>query len=391
MTVSRIVYFVLLIVACAFWVMYRGALSLQLVMAALAVPVVLFLLLLWQKHTLSLQIEPTAPAVTVNAQFQILLRMTSRCPIPIHYVTVALQYAHSITGEEDTLFMHLPGMGRSPQIIQLPFSASCCGKISIGGVKIKIYDPLSLFSFSVSCNDAFSLLILPQTDVLPALPSLPDTVISEQSQQLSQHRRGDDPSEIVAVDAYVEGDVLSHVHWKLTAKSDEMIIKHFSQPLPDQLVLFADYRRCGNDLASAMKLHHVLSVCASLSQKLVNEETPHHLCWLPMDTLDSDAFLVDTPEQLMLSLHEMLSSVPFPQNTAAVLTLDQLCATRLIYCTAMLDEQTVLFLSALATRCQILVLYICNGQPAHLPQDADFLCYPVICADHAKTEVVQHG
>lgn len=391
MTNSRIIYFMLLICACLFWVMYRGALSLQLLMVALLLPILLYLLLLWQKHTLTLHIEPTTDAVTANARFQILLHMTSRCPIPIHYVSVALQYSHSITGEDDTLFIHLPGTGRAPQIIRLPFSASCCGKISVHGAEIKIYDPLSLFSFSISCKDAFSLLILPQTNVLTTLPPMPETVISEQSEQFSQHRKGDDPSEIFSVDAYAQGDALSHVHWKLTAKNDEMIIKHFSLPLPDELVLFADYRRCGADMASAMRLHHVLSVCASMSHQLLSEEIPHHLCWQPMEAVDSDAFFVDTPERLTHSIREMLSSAPFSRNIAAVLSLEQLSASRLIYCTAILDEETVLFLSALAMRCQILVLYICNVQPENLPQDMNFLCYPVICAENAVTEVMQHG
>ncbi len=391
MIISRMIYILLLIGACLFWVMYRGALSLQLVIVALLLPVLLFLLLLWQRQTLTVHIASNTNEATANARFQLQMRMTSRCPIPIHYVSVVLQYSHSITGEKDAFFLHLPGMGRTPQTVSLPCSASCCGKISFCVAKIRIYDPLSLFSLSISCKDTFSLLVLPQNDVPLPPASMPDTIASETSGSFSQYQKGDDPSEVFSVDAYVNGDALSHVHWKLTAKSDEMMIKQFSLPLPDELVLFVDYRCSGTDMASAMGLHHVVSVSVSMSQQLLNEGTAHHLYWQPVEAADREAFLIDTPEQIMLSLRKMLSSTPYPQKTAAVLSLEQTRATRLIYCTAILDEETVQFLSALAMRCQILVLYICNVQPDHLPQDVNFLCCPVICAENAPTEVMQHG
>lgn len=388
---TRIVYIVLLIGACLFWVMYRGALSLQLVIAAFLLPVLLFLLLLWQKRTFTVRIASNTNEATANARFQLQLRMVSRCPIPIHYVSMVLQYSHSIMGEKDAFLLQLPGMGRTPQTISLPCSVSCCGKISFRVAELRIYDPLSLFSFSVPCKDTFSLLILPPNDVPLPLNSMPDTIASETSDCFSQYQKGDDSSEIFSVDAYVNGDALSHVHWKLTAKSDEMMIKQFSLPLPDELVLFVDYRCAGTDMASAMNLHHVISVSVSMSQHLLNGGTAHHLYWQPVEAADHEAFLMDTPEQLMLSLREMLSSTPYPPKTAAVWSLEQTCATRLIYCTAILDEETVRFLSVLAMRCQILVLYICNAQPDHLPQDVNFLCCPVICTENAPTEVMQHG
>ncbi len=388
---SRIIYIMLLIGACLFWVMYRGTLSLQLVIVALLLPVLLCLLLMWQKRTLTVRMEPTAKEVNANADFQILMRICTRCPIPIHHVSVMLRYSHSITQEEHSLSLHLPGMGSASQSIRLPFSVSCCGKIRFRLAEMKLYDPLSLFSFSISCKDAFSLLVLPPADVSPTLPTLLDTIIFEPGERFSQHCKGDDPSEIFSVDTYAEGDPLSRVHWKLTAKNDAMMIKQFSLPLHDKLVLFADYRRCGSDMISSMRLHHVLSLCVSMSQQLLREQKPHYLWWQPMEAESSDTFLVNTPEQLAFSLREMLSSVPYLQNTAAVFSLEQLCAAHLIYCTAFLDEKTVAFLSSLAMRCRILVLYICNAQPEKLPQDVGFLCCPVIIAEDTQTEVEQHG
>ncbi len=391
MTNNRIMYILLVVCAFLFWVMYHGELSLQLLMVSIAIPLLLFLLLLWQRATLTVHIEPTADAATAGERFQILLHITSRCPIPIHYTAIALQYAHSIVEEDGALYVHLPGMGRAQQTVRLPFSASCCGTIRFQGAEIRIYDPLSLFSLCLPCKDAFSLLILPQTDVLAAMPPLPDMIAAEQSETFSKQRGGDDPSEIFSVDAYAQGDALSHVHWKLTAKSDEMMIKHFSLSEPDSIILFADYTRCGSDVKSAMRLHHVLSVCASMSQHLLGEEIPHRLWWQPTDTADDVSFPIDSPDALLLSLREMLSTKPFAGKTPAIQGTEFPAAARLIYCTASLDEETVLYLSALSLQCSVLVLYVCNAQPENLPQDVCFVCYPVICSDEDAAEVMQHG
>ena len=60
------------------------------------------------------------------------------------------------------------------------------------------------------------------------------------SDQHSQKRGGDDGSEVFEVRAYRDGDPLQRVHWKLTAKTGEMLVREFSLPKREVLLLQVD-------------------------------------------------------------------------------------------------------------------------------------------------------
>ncbi len=391
MTANRILYVLVCICAFLFWVMYRGALSLQLLIVCLSLPILLCLLLAWQKRKLQVSLGTTNDQAMCDERFHILMRMQSSCPIPVHYAIVTLHYTHSIAGEHDGLYVHLPGMGRSQQTLRLPFSTNCCGKVTFRGGQIRIYDPLSLFSFRLSFDDRVSLLILPQTDHLTALPALPDTATIEQSEQFSKVRAGDDPSEVFSVDPYQQGDVLSHTHWKLSAKTDDMMIKHFSLPVSEEMVVYVDYRRYGADIRCTKLLHNVISVAASVSHLLLHEEQPHIVQWYPIAKGEDEATPIVSSDALYLTFREMLSDEPFPYKNSVMSADEQFAASRMIYCTALLDDETVLRLSSMAATCRILVLYICLEENPTLPKDIDFECYPVICNCSDDTEVMQNA
>ena len=51
---------------------------------------------------------------------------------------------------------------------------------------------------------------------------------------------GDDGSEVFEVRAYRDGDPLQRVHWKLTAKTGEMLVREFSLPKREVLLLQVD-------------------------------------------------------------------------------------------------------------------------------------------------------
>jgi len=56
---------------------------------------------------------------------------------------------------------------------------------------------------------------------------------------------GNDKSEVFDVREFREGDRMQSIHWKLSAKSEELLVREDSQPLACPLVFFLDNQSLG--------------------------------------------------------------------------------------------------------------------------------------------------
>ncbi len=60
------------------------------------------------------------------------------------------------------------------------------------------------------------------------------------SDEYSMHHPGDDPSETFALREYVPGDRVRSIHWKLTEKTGEVIVRQLGLPVNNSILLLMD-------------------------------------------------------------------------------------------------------------------------------------------------------
>ena len=54
---------------------------------------------------------------------------------------------------------------------------------------------------------------------------------SADSDRFSTYKKGDDPSEIFDIREYADGDKIQRIHWKLSSKTGDLMVKEGSLPL----------------------------------------------------------------------------------------------------------------------------------------------------------------
>ena len=64
--------------------------------------------------------------------------------------------------------------------------------------------------------------------------------VEGESTKFSEDFAGNDPSEVFDIREYVPGDDVRRIHWKLTGKYDNPMIKEFSRPLNFSVVLLTE-------------------------------------------------------------------------------------------------------------------------------------------------------
>lgn len=125
-------------------------------------------------------------------------------------------------------------------IISFNIKPSSCEKIRIIIKKIYIADFFQLMMFSKKVNIAMEVLVLPKSPKQPVLNSIMQDIDAETEYVYSDTKAGDDPTEIFAIREYVPGDKIRNIHWKLSSKMNEVMVKDYGLPLFENDAVIVD-------------------------------------------------------------------------------------------------------------------------------------------------------
>lgn len=106
-----------------------------------------------------------------------------------------------------------------------------CGCLKIEAKYIKLYDMLGIFFIPVKLNSYAEVLILPKEEKPGVMPD------SEQIEIIGYKPKPSGFAEEYELRGYQRGDSLKNIHWKISARYDDFIVKEPSTPIYKPLVL----------------------------------------------------------------------------------------------------------------------------------------------------------
>lgn len=123
-------------------------------------------------------------------------------------------------------------------------------------------------------------VVLPVTREI-SFPVKRSLQIQEDGEETVQSRWGYDASAYHGVHPFQEGDSLHHIHWKLTGKTEEYMVKELDMPAEKLCVLYLD---TWTQTVSSKEIDFLMESYISLSQHLAEEGVRHYLCWRDQQT-----------------------------------------------------------------------------------------------------------
>lgn len=124
-------------------------------------------------------------------------------------------------------------------IYEIPVSKEQCGEIMVRCQGAYVYDLLGLFRVPISSFGEMTTVIYPQKIHMHVEMSR-DIYGRPREEGQIQNRKGNDPSEMFDIREYVPGDDIRSVHWKLSSKTDELILRESSDPSHYNLAVLID-------------------------------------------------------------------------------------------------------------------------------------------------------
>lgn len=118
--------------------------------------------------------------------------------------------------------------------------------------------------------------IMAQQSVIGDYPS----VNTEDSDRYADRKKGIDPAQVFEVREYDEGDDMRKIHWGLSSKYDELMVKEFSQPISENCVIVIETGTAPDtpDNRKAVT-DRLMSVFMKLADELIRSEQMFSVYW----------------------------------------------------------------------------------------------------------------
>ncbi len=230
-----------LLASLVFVLLFPGRVSSAFFFAALAVPVASLLtaLILQAGFRYEQRLDRVSAMKGDTVTYSLVIRNKSL--LLLSFLDVSFHSAGSVYAQELCgRALAAPPLAVSTHEIQLPCKYR--GSYEIGVKDIRLGDYLGLFSFRQQVKTLAMLTVYPRIVPITAFP-----VLAGADGEPGMHGiRGSENTENISdIRKYASGDRLRSIHWKLSAKREELMVKNYEQASGADADLILDTSGCG--------------------------------------------------------------------------------------------------------------------------------------------------
>ena len=285
--------------------------------------------LLWMKKKLHISMAQILPIAEKNQNIYVRIQTSNLSRIPVIHYQVQVRTENLFTGEICRYRMEGSVSGRKTDQLEVIFQSNHCGNIQITLEQCILYDWLFLFRTTIRLKETQNVGILPECHLLPIEVTRKTREFLADAEEYSERESGDDPSEIYQVREYREKDSIHDIHWKLSAKADELLVKEHGRPLgcavliwlnletDDSLKKYRQKERKKELTPERERLTILLETAASLSFSLLEERCVHMVAWYEPQNQCVQKKQVRKEEHVYELLNRLLYVQPYARGTFA--------------------------------------------------------------------------
>lgn len=174
------------------------------------------------------------------------------------------------------------------------------GSYEISIQKLRVYDLTGLFYIHKKVKKKGTVQVLPDMREIGIHITEAARNFFGDSDVYDDFRPGDDHSELFQIRPFQNGDKIQSIHWKLSAKMDDLLVKDDSLPKACPVVFLLDYQK--ERQRSAQRVNAYLVILASISFSMMDAGCPHYAAWYSGERKDIVRVRVDDEESLYLFL-----------------------------------------------------------------------------------------
>ena len=287
-------------------------------------------------------------------------------------IELTLRMRNVLTGVVEDVPVSLAPASGAEERFAYPLNTECYGRVEVQLLSARAIDSLGFSQAPIDHVELQSSYTVypPISDIAAQTTRALRSSISGTA--YDYHRKGQDRTEVFDMRGFNEGDSLKAVHWKLSARFGELLVREPSRPTDHDIMLLCDAHTHRNGAPDAQVLNAVMAVAASVSLSLVRQGLSHSVAHLVGSDLQSCD--VETRATFNTMLDDLVST-PLPRQAATDDSeLQQYRrthnVTRIVLVTDVLDEGVA---AKIARSADLTVLHISEGAQAGTDETGGYL------------------
>lgn len=312
MTLGTILYIFLFLGSCVISILYLQYGAVALMGLLITVPIFMFIFLVIMRRSVSVSVDSKNPLAEKDdidrpARAVITLSIENHNRfLPLTKGIAKVYYENTFSGEKGRLKIRFSVDAGKKRDRRIPVVMNNCGNVAIIVEKVRIYDYLNIFAWTIGKHfEKQNILVLPPMKEMYLGQDRWYNETNEDSDRFSIYKKGDDPSEIFDIRDFMDGDKIQRIHWKLSSKTGNLMVKEGSLPLTKAVHIFVDLCVLGEKMERSHNVNLLVQGVYSISMFMIEHGIPQVYIWHDKKNGVIQEYSVEQEEELYWMFQEL--------------------------------------------------------------------------------------
>ena len=315
---NQLRYLLFLVIVGLLSILYNTYYMAIIFLTVLAIPIFMFGLLSYIFGKLKVDLVSAVHISGRGENIPVTVQLNNPTIFPISNIKIYLSYKNSYSSDKHSKVLTVSVDARTKTNVTFELYSNYAGNIVITLKGVRVYDYLKLFSRRRRMKSERKAAVLPYYYEIGEGDVLNHPTSSLESEYYSSYKSGDDPSEVFAIREYREGDRLQRIHWKLSIKQDQLMIKEFSDPVNCSILLQVDLCVPRGEHVLYF-INALLEASISLSYTFLSRGQLHYFTWYDAKHGSCQKIRVAQETDLFEAVDSLLGALPYEASTDALM------------------------------------------------------------------------
>ncbi len=264
---NRVRYLVIVALDVAIMLLFHSYLNFILLIGLLVLPIYSVYGVYRVRDSFGLKLLTPLEPMGKGDEFTLRILLENPTWHPLLNATLKLEVENTFYREDGVHFLNFPVRGKKETEVRYPIVMDYSGRLCVNALSICFVDLLGLCELKVNVGVQGECIVLPQGT--PCSKDAGRLYINGVTEAMESKEKGYDFSEISGIREYIPGDKLQNIHWKLSTKKDELMVKERVSVSAMQLYVLVEL---AND--DRMGADAVLDLANGVTKALVMQNLP---------------------------------------------------------------------------------------------------------------------
>lgn len=303
----RLIWGLIVSFFCIYYgILYENTIMITIGYAVLTLGGFCVLEVLYRRFTTKCRLSVPLSIVEHDVPVPVVFTITNRSIFSAGRLDLLIGVENAAGNRRDEQWISIPQVSAGTRSYEFEVTMEGAGRQKIALIKMRFQSTFGFFSMKKKSKERGEVLILPQMHSIMTEISEGTRNFLGDADVYDEFRPGHDQGESFEIREYREKDKLQSIHWKLSAKAEDLLVRERSLPKACPIVVLLDMQPLKKQIATEY-LDAYLELATSVTFCLVDRKVPHFVAWFSKSTGDVRRIRVDDEESFYLLLNHYLT------------------------------------------------------------------------------------